>query len=332
MAQSRVTYSFVGGVNDTTFPNIEGSALSRNMFSDKNGSGEDVRSFMQSCPGIKFIKQFGTKSKCDGLYVPSTGLKTQSFQQCLFYAYNGSIYRITPKSLDYEIIGTYALGNRVEFAESGGERAILLWVDGQNIGGYSLKDGQRISITLPKRLDENVYIQPTHIAVVSGSIVLNDTGSSYVFYSTPYPLSNQSRKVFDIVNGKVQYEPDGITVQTREVDAGEYCFLDDYGARQYFNAESSSDKCVAISSVGALLTLFGPSSIEFWQRGDAESYQTWQRTSYTINKEQGLEAPYSLASVNHNQFCIGTGKANSKCVLMITDVGIIFIIHLETLK
>ena len=141
MAQSRVTYSFVGGVNDTTFPNIEGSALSRNMFSDKNGSGEDVRSFMQSCPGIKFIKQFGTKSKCDGLYVPSTGLKTQSFQQCLFYAYNGSIYRITPKSLDYEIIGTYALGNRVEFAESGGERAILLWVDGQNIGGYSLKDG-----------------------------------------------------------------------------------------------------------------------------------------------------------------------------------------------
>lgn len=322
MAQSRVTYSFVGGVNDTTFPNIEGSALSRNMFSDKNGSGEDVRSFMQSCPGIKFIKQFGTKSKCDGLYVPSTGLKTQSFQQCLFYAYNGSIYRITPKSLDYEIIGTYALGNRVEFAESGGERAILLWVDGQNIGGYSLKDGQRISITLPKRLDENVYIQPTHIAVVSGSIVLNDTGSSYVFYSTPYPLSNQNRKVFDIVNGKVQYEPDGITVQTREVDAGEYCFLDDYGARQYFNAESSSDKCVAISSVGALLTLFGPSSIEFWQRGDAESYQTWQRTSYTINKEQGLEAPYSLASVNHNQFCIGTGKANSKCVLMITDTQV----------
>lgn len=321
MAETRVTYSFCGGNNETTFPNIEGSSLSVNMFSEANGSGEDVRYFMQSCPGIKFIKELGSIGKCDGLFVPSTGLKSQSYQQCLFCAYNGSIYRITPRSLTQEIIGTYALGNRVEFAESGGERAILLWVDGQNIGGYSLKDGKSVSIKLPKRLNENAYIQPSHIAVVSGSIVLNDIGSSYVFYTIPYPLNTETRQVFNIVNGQVQYGANNEILMT-PVDSGDYCFLDDYGTRQYFNAASSSDKCIAISSVGALLTLFGPSSIEFWQRGDSESYQTWQRTSYTINKEQGLEAPYSLASVNHQQFCIGTGKANSKCVLMITDTKV----------
>lgn len=318
----KVIYNLTGGTNGTIFPNIEGSSISRNMFTDFNGSGDEKKTFMQSCPGIKFLKQLGIDGKCDGMFVPSTGLKTQSFQQCLFFAYKGNIYRITPKSLDHEIIGTYAIGNRVEFAESGGERAVLLWVDGQNIGAYDLKEGQQISITLPRRLDERAYIQPSHIAVVSGSIVVNDRGSSYVFYSVPYPLSQDTRSVFNIVDGVVQYERDKITVSKTDVDSGEYCFLDDYGTRQYFNAESSSDKCIAISSVGALLTLFGPSSIEFWQRGDSASYQTWQRTTYTINKEQGLEAPYSLASVNHSQFCIGTGKANSKCVLMINDTNV----------
>ena len=218
---ANVIYSFTGGTNKTSFPNIEGSAISRNMFTDFNGEGDDRKSYMQSAPGIKFLKQFGIDGKCDGMFVPSTGKKTQSFQQCLFFAYKGSIYRITPKTYESEIIGTYAIGNRVEFAESGGERAILLWVDSQNIGGYDLKEGRRVEITLPKRLDERAYIQPTHIAVVSGSIVLNDKGSSYVFYSVPYPLSNETRKVFKIIDGKVQYEQDNITVQMDDVDSGD---------------------------------------------------------------------------------------------------------------
>ena len=77
----------------------------------------------------------------------------------MFFAYKGSIYRITPKTYESEIIGTYAIGNRVEFAESGGERAILLWVDSQNIGGYDLKEGRRVEITLPKRLDERAGLR-----------------------------------------------------------------------------------------------------------------------------------------------------------------------------
>ena len=176
---------------------------------------------------------------------------------------------------------------------------------------------------MPKRIDaENQYIQPTHIAVVDGTIVLNDKGSSFTYYSIKFPLNTAKRNVFKIVNNEVQYKDDGITVDTMEVDSGVYCFLDDYGVQKYFNGSTSSDKCVALTSVGPLLTMYGPSSIEFWQKGNAESYQSWQRTSYTINKEQGLEAPYSLATVNHSQFCIGTGKANAKCVLMINDTNV----------
>ena len=322
---NRITYSLVGGTDFAiAAPNIEGSAISRNMFTESNTEGEnkDVRTFLQSCPGIKYFDSFGDRHNCDGMYVPSTGLSTMDYEQCLFVAYNGTIYRVD-SSLNHEEIGHYALGNTVVFAESGGERAILLWVDGNDIHGYNLKEGTTVDITLPKRIDaENQYIQPTHIAVVDGTIVLNDKGSSYTYYSIKFPLNTATRKVFDIVNGKVQYDTDGITVLEKEVDSGEYCFLDDYGVQKYFNGSTSSDKCIALTSVGPLLTMYGPSSIEFWQKGNSESYQSWQRTSYTINKEQGLEAPYSLATVNHSQFCIGTGKANAKCVLMINDTNV----------
>jgi len=322
MPQNKITYSFVGGSAKTKNPNIQGAAISRNMFSGFNGSKDDARRYMQSCPGIKYLLSLGNSGQIDGMFVPSTGLKDYNYAQSLFVAYNGNIHRID-NSYEIEVIGEYTSGNKVEFAESSGERDILLWVDGVAIHGYDIKKGELVPITLPKRITENVYIRPTHIAVVSGSIVLNDLGSGYVYYSKPYPLSQESREVFDIVNGQVQYEDDKITVKTRTVDSGEYCFLDDYGVQMYFNAESSSDRVTAVYSVGSLLTLYGPSSIEFWTRGDAESYQTWQRVSYTINKEQGLEAKYSLASVNQTQFCIGTGKANAKCVLMIEGTKVL---------
>lgn len=322
MAQSKITYSFVGGSNNTAFPNIEGAAISRNMFTEANTDGKkDVRTFMQSAPGIRIISSLGSTDKCDGMFVPSTGLASNDFIPSLFVAYRGQIVRVD-SAWNTEVIGSYALGNTVNFAESGGERAVLLWVDGQSINGYDLKTGESVDITLPQRINEDAFIKPTHIAVVSGSIVLNDAGSSYTYYSYRYPLNNNTREIFDLDNGVVQYEDDGITVKKKTVNSGEYAFYDDYGVQLFFNASTSSDKCIAISSVGPLLTLFGPSSIEFYQRGDAESYQTWQNTSYTINKEQGLEARYSLASVNHQQFCIGTGKANAKCVLLINGTNV----------
>lgn len=321
---NRITYSWVGGSDFAlAAPNIEGSAISRNMFTERNTADDkEARTFMQSCPGIKYFDSFGDRYNCDGMYVPSTGLATMDYEQCMFVAYNGEIYRVD-SALNHEVIGNYALGNTVCFAESGGERAILLWVDGTDIHGYNLKEGTSVDITLPKRIDaDNQYIQPTHIAVVDGTIVLNDKGSSFTYYSIKFPLNTAKRNVFKIINGEVQYKTDGITVDTMEVDSGTYCFLDDYGVQKYFNGSTSSDKTVALTSVGPLLTMYGPSSIEFWQKGNAESYQSWQRTSYTINKEQGLEAPFSLATVNHSQFCIGTGKANAKCVLMINDTKV----------
>ena len=64
MSGNRITYSFVGGTNIMDVPNIEGSAISRNMFTERNTDGaenKDVRTFMQSLP-----HEFVEAAKIDG--------------------------------------------------------------------------------------------------------------------------------------------------------------------------------------------------------------------------------------------------------------------------
>ena len=80
---NRITYSLVGGSDFAmAAPNIEGTAISRNLFTEANTEGEegkDVRTFLQSCPGIKYLHSLGNNSNCDGIFVPSTGLATMDF-------------------------------------------------------------------------------------------------------------------------------------------------------------------------------------------------------------------------------------------------------------
>ena len=135
-----ITYSFTGGSSKTKNPNIQGAAISRNMFTGFNGTKDDARKFMQSCPGIRFLTTLGNSGQCDGMYVPSTGLTSANFAPSLFFAYGGKVYRID-NAYNTEIVGEYTSGNKVEFAESGGERAILMWVDSVSIHGYDIKNG-----------------------------------------------------------------------------------------------------------------------------------------------------------------------------------------------
>ena len=86
-----ITYSFVGSSAKTKNPNIQGSSISRNMFTGFNGSKDDSRRFMQSCPGINYILSIGGTGQIDGMYVPSTGLSDTNFTPELFVAYNGTI-------------------------------------------------------------------------------------------------------------------------------------------------------------------------------------------------------------------------------------------------
>ena len=264
---------------------------------------------MASVPGLKFIKAITEDAKCRGAFVSSVGLSANNQAENAFVCFGNEVFRIDYAG-NVEPIGKVGVGApRVTFAETGGLRPMLLIADGFNLWAYNLLDGGVLEqVTLPARVNgDGGMIQPTHVAVVGGSVCINDTGSGFVYYSIPYPLNSATREVFDIVDGEVQYEQsNSLKVRQKKVDALEYMFLDNYGVQQYFNAETSSDNVRAIAAVGASLYLFGYKTIEIWQRGSGE-YETWVRQSYTTNASNGIPwpcaAPTSTISVpaSHTQ-------------------------------
>lgn len=139
--------------------------------------------------------------------------------------------------------------------------------------------GTMHAIQLPKRLNGSGLARPTYVAVVAGSIVINDTGSGYVYYSVPYPLSQEKRTLFRMGDdGQPVYKDDGLTVETYEEDSELCVFEDSYGVVQYFNGESSSDRVCAVYAVGSALYLFGPKSVDTWESfssGLANSTERW---------------------------------------------------------
>ena len=320
MSQLKVSDYFISpATNKGKHPATMGTSLSVNMYREIN---QDIQ-YLASVPGIQFWKRFNGSSRCRGSYVSSIGLNSSNQEENAFVCFGMHVYRI-----DYNHnvthIGDVGAGTaRVSFAESGGLRPFLLIADGHSLWAYDLLEGGQLKqISLPQRVTgEGGQIQPSHVAVVSGSVCVNDVGSGFVYYTVPFPLNSEKREVFQTqtVGGKMQpvYDPDNpYKVMTQEVDAFEYMFYDAYGTQQYFNAEVSSDNLRAIAAIGANLYLMGYKSIEVWQRG-SEEYKTWQRVSYSVNATNGLAVPYSIAVCGSTLFYLGSGESYAKGVMTV---------------
>lgn len=316
MAVSKVYNNLIGSSRKAKYPAVQGSELSVNMYPGKNGQ----QAYMESLPGQKFYLQLG--GKCRGTFVSTIGLKSEASPEDLFVVMGAQLWRVDSYGNKTAIGRVANNGKRVSFAEAGGPRALLLIADGSSLFYYDLLEGGGLKqIQLPERITaEGGTITPSHVAVVAGSIVVNDTGSGYVYYSKPYPLNNEKRKMFDLQDGKVQYEEDGVTVKYIEVDSDMHVFEDDYGVPQYFNGESSSDNVNAVFAVGPTLYLFGPKSVDVFQRGSGE-FEDWIRTSYTNMNTFGLEAPNSLCSIGGSVFFVASGAQYGKCVMKVTGTN-----------
>ena len=318
MSKTSVTsYLISPGTNKGRHPATMGTSWSCNMYKEINA--ENI--YLTSVPGLKFIKEI-FHARCRGAYVSSVGLGTQNQSENAFVVFGSRLYRIGYDG-EPELLGNVASGSgRVVFAESGGINPYLLVADGTSLWAYNLIDGGELKrITLPERVTgEGGQICPSHVAVVSGSVVINDRTSGFVYYSVPYPLNSDTREVFatEVVDGVRQpvYEEDNkYKVKQVSVDAFEYMFLDSYGVQQYFNAETSSDNIRAIAAVGANLYLFGSKTVEIWQRGTGE-YETWVRQSYTTNASNGIQAPYSIAVCGSSLYYLGSGESYAKGVMV----------------
>lgn len=309
----KIANNLIGGTEKMKDPAQRGAGLAVNCYPEHNGNNL----FQASMPGLKLLAGLGVTGNIRGTFVPSVGQTSNGRIPDCFVAVGTRLYRINPdNSVDLVSSGLSNNTNRVTFAETGGVRALLLIADGANLFYYDLLSGtlNLESITLPTRISGNGTVTPSHVAVVGGSIVVNDQGSGYLYYSDAYPLNNANRTMFQVDgNGKVIYN--GVTPQTATYTAKDHVFEDDYHVQQYFNGESSSDDVNGILGLGSALYIFGPKTVEIWQRGQGE-YETWQRTSYTIQASNGLAAQYSVAHSDSTVFYLGSGESYGKAVMM----------------
>jgi hypothetical protein len=313
MAISKVYNNLVGSSKKAKFPATMGSEWSCNMYFAQNGKNQ----YMESLPGLKRVMNMS--GRCRGSYVSTIGLKAENSKEDMFAVIGSTMWRIDGDGNRTSIGKVASNGKRVSFAEAGGPRALLLVADGANLWYYDLLEGGALKqIQLPERItEEGGIIKPSHVAVVAGSIVVNDTGSGYVYYSKPYPLNSDTRSMYYVVDGKVQYEEDGVTIRKIDVESDKHVFEDDFAAPQYFNSESSSDNINAIYAVGPTLYLYGPKTVEIWQRGSGE-FEDWIRTSYTAQSSFGLEAPGSLASSGSVVYFVCSGAQYGKAVMRVS--------------
>lgn len=321
MAKTSISnYLISPGTERGKNPATQGSSWSCNMYREVNGQ----QNYLTSLPGLKFINRFNLGARCRGAYVSSVGLTRDNQEENAFVVFGNVLYRIDWTGAVTRL-GNVAPGqSRVSFSETGGLRPMLLVADGVNLWTYDLLEGgDLVRITLPERVTgEGGHIKPSHVAVIDGVIAVNDTSNSgMVYFSTPYPLNSETREVFKIVDGEVQYDPENpLKVDTMEVPAVDWVFLDNYGTTLYKNAETSSDNIQALAAVGSTLYVLGKKTIEIWTRGSSE-LESWICTSYTTNASNGVAAPNSIAICGSSMFYLGSGSSYAKAVMMVSGTN-----------
>lgn len=307
----KIYNDLIGATNKGKFPAIQGSSWSSNMFQEENGG----QSYMASLPGLKLERSTGIRGRVQGVYVSSVGETAIGGAPEMFAVVNGRVMRFTPDGR-MSIIGSVSINNaRVSFAETGGLRPFLLIADGQNLFAWNLTESYWLQIQMPPRAVGEGQVTPSFVQCVDGSIVINDVGTNYFYFSIRFPLNTEKRKVFDMSGGEVQYEPDGVTVKMVELPSESIVFLDSYQVPQYHSSYSAADNIDALAAVGDMLYVFGSGTVEVWQRGSGE-YEQWLRTSYTANLSNGIEAPFSLAVNKTTLFYVGAGTSFAKGVMM----------------
>lgn len=228
----KIYNDLIGATNKGKFPAIQGSSWSSNMFQEENGG----QNYMASLPGLKLERSTGIRGRVQGVYVSSVGETAIGGAPEMFAVVNGRVMRFTPDGR-MSVIGSVSMNNaRVSFAETGGLRPFLLIADGQNLFAWNLTESYWLQIQMPPRAVGEGQVTPSFVQCVDGSIVINDVGTNYFYFSIRFPLNTEKRKVFDMSGGEVQYETDGVTVKMVELPSESIVFLDSYHCRNTIQA------------------------------------------------------------------------------------------------
>jgi hypothetical protein len=278
----------------------------------------------------------------------------------LYAVYNHDLYLINHDNTYNWIATIPSTGTECHMTETGGYGSAhphLIIVDGTSVyavnTGLSIGDQQMDfkSIKLPKRVNSELSINPTHCAYLYGYLIVNDAGTDafYTSYQYPFEISDSEPETFyeDRENFvtwwmtlsddvKLQYKSgeiqdnyyaqwkefiDGTADDTPEVndlfrvDTVEFA---KYGFITY--SEWCPDNTIALCSNGSKLYTFGERS---WQ---VFSYNDDQNNPFTSPDNAagniGIKAPNSLSMLGNTVLWLGSSDIGDNGVFMIEDTKI----------
>ncbi|MBO6135319.1 MAG: hypothetical protein J6P30_01805 [Fibrobacter sp.] len=265
----------------------------------------------------------------------------------MFAAFDASIYRITRNDngiLEKTLISAVtSRPSQVVFAETGGIDSHVVWVDGNSfLYAYSLKNREYRQFKTPLRVYKSAdstdigeeYSTPTHVVCIAGVICINDSENDTWYYTDPYVLggTGDEREIYKLVNGQVQYENDGVTVQTEtvniaaEADNGvSYLWLDRYSLPKFQTAEYVADRITAMVLCNDRIYCFGTKSLQVYTPTMTEdaygnSYSVFSSTGNNT-RDNGAEIGATVATLGGKVFWLGSNTIGDHSV-WVSDGGV----------
>ena len=314
-----------------------------NMFVEKKEVAEPrgyTQKVLRSVEGERAVLTFPfeTRIGCRGLFTASDGT--------MFAAFDASIYRITRNDsgiLEKTLISAVtSRPSQVVFAETGGIDSHVVWVDGNSfLYAYSLKNREYRQFKTPLRVYKSAdstdigeeYSTPTHVVCIAGVICINDSENDTWYYTDPYVLggTGDEREIYKLVNGQVQYENDGVTVQTEtvniaaEADNGvSYLWLDRYSLPKFQTAEYVADRITAMVLCNDRIYCFGTKSLQVYTPTMTEdaygnSYSVFSSTGNNT-RDNGAEIGATVATLGGKVFWLGSNTIGDHSV-WVSDGG-----------
>lgn len=334
---------FIGGSNRSDVA-MESPEELLNMFVEKKEAAENrgyTSKILRSVEGEKNVLSFPfvTGIGCRGLFTASDG--------SMFAVFDSKVYRISRDDSgalsSTEIASLTSRPTQVVFAETGGIRSHVVWVDGNSyLYAYSLKDSSYRQFRTPLRtyrgtdgtdVIAETYSTPTHVVCINGVICINDSENDTWYYTDPYVLggTGDERKVYVLVDGQVQYENDGVTVKTTTVNIASeadngvaYLWLDRYSLPKFQTAEYVADKITSMTFCNDRIYVFGEKSLQVYTPTMTEdaygnSYSVFSSTGNNT-RDNGAEIGATVAALGGKVFWLGSSTVGDHSV-WVSDGG-----------
>lgn len=355
-SQVKLIENIAGTISKSNLAKV-GLGEAVNMFVERQQNADEKSTGILMRTVMGEVKAAEITGRCRGMYRVSRGYDNRPV---LYAVYNHDLYLINHDNSFNWIAHIPSTGTECHMTETGGYGSAhphLIIVDGTSVyavnTGLSIGDQQMDfkSIKLPKRVNSELSINPTHCAYLYGYLIVNDAGTDafYVSYQYPFEISDSEPDSFyeDRQNFvtwwmtlsddvKQQYKSgqiqDAYYTQWKEFidgtandDPEKYdVFRVDtvqFAQRGYYCfSEWSSDNTIGLISNGSKLYTFGERSWQVFSYNDDVNNPFTSPDNAAGNI--GIKAPNSLAMLGNTVLWLGSSDIGDNGVFMIQDTNI----------